>query len=323
MSNVKRVFLVSVFSFLFATSALGQLKQAADKVRFGTGYKAAPNYNLVMWAAEEQEIWKKHSLDVEWVTFEGTGLLLRSAAGGAVDMGAGTSMPVLIALSRGVPVIVVADYMSGAIFEVYVRPESPIRQPSELKGTKLGMSGGVSGAALATGQFLTKALGLEKDVKFIGLGGLPATVAALKRGIVDAIIQGNTAVVELIVKGELRPVVSVEDYLPKPWSDNLVFVTKELAKARPEAVRRAVSGHFEAMEFAKSSQAWAIEKLKSGLGFSDAAAKYVADISFPKREKRLNPEALKNVRNFLVEYGLVKKEGLPALETLFSAEFVQ
>lgn len=308
METFKRVFPLAVFFVLFTTSALGLLSSQAlglDKLRFGTGYKQAPNYNLIMWAGEEQGIWRKNGLEVEWVPFAGSGVLLRAAAAGGLDMGAGRAEAALISIARGVPAVIVGDYLSGAHFEVYVKSESPLRHPADLKGAKIALAS-FGSADHAIGQYLFRVLGLSGLVKFVVVGGLPSTMAALRQGHVDGIIQGFTAVAEFVTRGEIRTLVSSKGYLPKDWVDNTIFATRSLLAEKPEAVGRAVEAHFQAMEFSKANRAWTLDKLKSRMGYSEAAAEMIYEIHFPRREKRVNPEGIKNVLNFLVEFGLIK-----------------
>lgn len=309
------------FLWIFVASPTQVL--GLEKLRFGTGFKRAPDYNLPMWAAEEQGFWKKRGLTIEWVQVNGTGVLFRAAAAGAVDMGVGVSYPGLISLVRGVPALVVADYEGAAVFHVYVPPDSAIRKPEDIRDARIGVST-LSGAGYAAGIFLTKQLGFEGQAKFFSFGaGASGQLAALKSRKADAIILAASAVARLLAEGKLRSVVSMRDYLPKPWTEHVVFATRAIVKNKPDIVRKGVDSFFEGISYAQNNREWQIDILKSRARLSSRAAAIIADSIFPKRGKKIDPKALKNVMNFLVEYKLVKAKPLPKLETLYTTQFAQ
>lgn len=77
----------------------------------------------------------------------------------------------------------------------------------------------MGGMAHIYGQAVAKALGIE--MKYIGAGGIPHQVAALKGGLTPA-----TPSLSLVVRGEMRRVLTVRDYLPREWSDAIIFARK-------------------------------------------------------------------------------------------------
>ena len=65
---------------------------------------------------------------------------------------------------------------------LWVRADSPIREPKDLrKGALVGVLS-MGGFDHALGRMLLKAMGMERDVRFVGLGGVLPTMAALLRG---------------------------------------------------------------------------------------------------------------------------------------------
>ena len=82
----------------------------------------------------------------------------------------------------------------------------------------------MGGMAHIYGQAVAKALGIE--MKYIGAGGIPHQVAALKGGTADALLTPATPSLSLVVRGEMRRVLTVRDYLPREWSDAIIFARK-------------------------------------------------------------------------------------------------
>ena len=58
-------------------------------------------------------------------------------------------------------------------------------------------------------------------------------------------------------------------------------------------------------------------------GYSEEAAKLVnKDFAF-SRDGKVSRKGLENLRNFFIEYGLIPKEKAPAIEKLYTDEFVR
>ena len=291
---------------------------AAEKARVGTALKGVVWMELPMMAAEERGFWKEQNLEVEWTPFVGGGAMYRAMAGGHLQVGLSKIHSFTEAATGGVPGVIVADTGNEEFFEIWVRADSRIKKSEDLKGAKIGMA---RGAAHISGIVIARGLGLEKDVKFVAVGGTPERVAAVKAGAIDAFVQTFTPVVELMLKGELRSVASEKPFLPKDRASDVVTAHKDFVRKNPETVRRLIKAILSSLAFIQENRAWAIEKLRTNWRFSPEGAKLVYEnLSFGK-DGKINPKGVENARSYLVEFGGVSKEKVPPLEQLYTVEF--
>lgn len=293
---------------------------ALDKVKFGTSVKDHPAFYLPILAAEDKGFWKDQGLEVDWVPFTGAATLLRAVAAEAISMGMSGPVALVPAAARGVPVVIVANHNPTSEFLLLVRAESPYKEPKDLKGTKIGVLT-LGAATHAYARVIAKAAGIEKEVKFVGTGGLVETIAALRVKAVDAIVLNFPPLVPLILAGEARELVALADYLPKGWMDQVVFTRKELIRDKPEVVKRVIKAVLQGNNFVLTNRAWTMEKMKAMSGFSEEAAAAVFSRLALSRTGKIERPAMENIRNFLLEYELVPKDKAPPLEEIYTTKF--
>ena len=314
--------ILSLMVLVFSNFFLPQLVTfGAEKVRLGTALKGVPHFDATPTAAEEKGFWKGQGLEVEWIPFRGATDMFQAVAAGSLDMGIGDTIAAIQAFSRGVPLLMVADFPAPEYWYIWVLSKGTIKEPKDLKGARIGTSR-FGGSAYAFGQFLVRTLGLEKDVKFIAIGAIPERVAALKAGAIDAFMLTFPPVANLMVAGEIRGLVALRDYLPKEWLDNNVFAHKEFLEKRPELVRKTLRAIFQGVDFVRQNRPWIVEKLKANYGFSEEAARMASEGIYAGKGREIEPKSLENVKNFLIDYGLIQKEKSPAVEKLYSNDYL-
>lgn len=294
---------------------------AADKLKFGTPVKVSANYALPPLAAQDKGFWKENGLEAEWVPFKGGGELHRAFAAGAVDVamtGAGSATQ---AIANKVPEILVAETGSRVRFVIWVRADGPLKEPKDLKGATIA-SGRMGELTNAYGRVLARALGLEKDIKLVAGGGITEELAAIKAGKIDGRVGDLLSGLPLKVKGEIRELVAVDDFLPSPWVDQVVTAHTGVLKRNPDLIKRAVKALRQSALFAIKNRDWALEKLRSELGFSQEAANEAYGSFTYGEDWRIKKEALDNVRSFLVRYGIISEEKAPAVSELYIAGII-
>lgn len=308
--------MMTFFSFGLVFAAL-----AADKVALSTAVKVYPGYYLPVLAAEEKGFWKDNGLEVEWVPFPGTAAQFVAVAARASNIGLTPSDGAPVAAERGSPVFMVAELIPREPFLVWVKADSPYRHPRDLKGTKFGTPR-LGGTSHAFGRIVARAYGIEKDMRFIGAGGLPEMYAALRAGALDVIAQPISLTVGMKMAGIIREIGSMADYLPKPWLEHVIFARKDYARSNPDLVRRTIKATLQATDFMKKDSRWTIDKMKSLSGYSEAAAKAVYDDLEFTTTGRLERKAVENIRTIFIEYGILTKDKAPAVDDLFTNEYV-
>lgn len=293
---------------------------AAERLKYGTFSKDHPVVYLPMLAAEERGFWKDNGLEAEWMAFRGSAEMMQGVAAGELTLGLSTAVSVIQAAARGIPIMAVSEFHLKDYFIVWVPGQSPVRSPADLKGTKLGITR-IGGTDYAYMKMVLKSLQLEKDVRLVTMGGIPESLAMLRTGVVDGFIRSVYVMAKLKAAGEVRQLLVLDDYLPKEWLVHVIFASRESARAKPDMVKRAIRASLQAANFVGANQAWALAKIQKEQGFSEEVAKVIYQhLEFTKTGK-MKRAGLENVRNFLIEYGIVPKEKAPPLEEVYTAEF--
>src|SRR3972149_3547429 len=154
---------------MVAIILMGRGTWPQEKVRFASHFKANAYYVMPVLAALEKGFWKEQGLDPVWVPFDSATTMIQAVAAGEIDMGTHGMDSVIIAVSRGVPEVIVADPRMNVEFVIWVAGDSPMKEPRDLKGAKIAVSRfGVTPHRMAL--IGAKALGIEKDVKFVAAG---------------------------------------------------------------------------------------------------------------------------------------------------------
>lgn len=320
----KRLFLKSAstaLAIIFSAVGLSGVI-AAERLKIATPLKLSAVYALPALAAEEKGFWKQEGLQAEWFPFSGGSPFIRALAAGEFDLGMAGAGFLIPAVARGVDALFVADLNVVQPFYVWVRTASPIKGWRDLEGAKIAVST-LGGLDHSLGRAAVKRLGIEGKVRFVGLGGTQAAVAALIAGTVDARVSDMFAMANLKFSGQAREILAIGEYLPKDWMDVSLLSTKNFVEKSPETVRKVVKSTLRATDFVKDNRQWSIEKLKSVLGYSEEAAPEVYKLLTYSGDGKINREGLENVLNFLIEYGIVPKEKAPPVERLFTREFTR
>lgn len=306
---------------ILMVTGMANCVSALEKVRFSNSVRQ-PMYDLPFLAGEEKGIWKDVGLDVEWIPFRSSKLFFRSISSGKIDIGMVGTTSAIRAIVNGVPQLAVSDLET--VYEIYfwVPSASQIKKPSDLKGAKIGVTS-LGGMIHSYSAMVTSKLGLEKDVKFVVAGGIRAQVAGLKSGAFDTTMLSFIAMAPLKLKGEVREVLLVKDYLPKDWSENVLVAQKKFITSNPETVRKSIKAFFRAANFVPENRSWAIERMTTTLGYKkDVANAIYLRLNYGKKPK-IFPKALENIMSFLVEYGVVPKEKALPAKDLYTTRFIR
>lgn len=314
----KKLFLLFVAGMLVLLSSA----PAREKLRFTSPVKDFPPYYLIIFAAEEKGFWKANGLDVEWVPFTSGPALNQAVAAKAVSLGFAAVPTHIMAVSRGLPVVLISRIRdSDGGFYIWVRAGGPFKRPQDLKGAKIAVSR-LGSTPHAYGQLVARKLGLEKEIRFIGVGGWIPTLAMLKTKVIDGGINTISQFLELKLRGEVIDLVPVADYLPQPWIASGVFVRKDFINDQGEQAGKAVRAVRQAIDFIFKNRSWAIEKMKAESGFSEPAAGMTFDRTlYYSSDDRIDTKALENITNVMIEFGIIPKEKAPPVNELFTRQF--
>ena len=201
--------------------------------------------------AIEKGIFAKYGIDLQVINFaKGGAEAAAGVASGQVDMGSfGT--PILTAISKGIPIKIVASPpIKKNPFVLVARPG--IKRVKELKG-KTVATGALGGGNHQSFLKILYANGLtEKDVKIIATGGVDEELI-LKSGKVDAVNVSSITVTKLVKEQTGHIIAKAVDYYGH-YQHSFVFATDAFIKNNPETVRNFIKASREAYQYAKTHQ---------------------------------------------------------------------
>lgn len=293
---------------------------AIEKINFATAIKVTPAYYLPVLAAEEKGFWKENGLEVNWIPFRGGPDMQKAIVARSVMIGLTTAGGLIAGVSRGVPVIIVADLQKTAGVGLYVLADSPIKDPKQLAGKKIGVTR-LGAVDHAYANFVAAKLGIK--VRVVAAGGVPEKIAALRAGALDTFTIFMYPIMEQKVRGVVKELLAVDELLPKEWITHLVFAHKQVVKDNPAQVQRVVNAVLKSTTFIRNSRAWALATMKKMQGYSDAAAAGVYKVLRFTKDGKVNPKAVENVKQFLIKSKVIKKEKAPRVGELYTTQFTK
>lgn len=316
---MKRVVASSV---ILAVSSLWSLSPSfsAEKFRVGTAVRGNPPFFVFLMATQEKGFWKAQGLEGEWVPFNATVAMAQAAVAGAIDTGVQRLSGLVLIASRKIPVIAVSNLAEPIPWYLWVKADSVIREPKELKGAKIAVTriGDITHAnALAT----VRALGLEKETKIVATGGVPHMIAALKAGVADGVALSVITMASLEYQGEARKLVDLTQYTGQRWDYLILYARKELVQKKPELTKTGLRALFQGARFANDNPAWAVEKIKSEMRWPEPVARRVYELSRYSRDGTMDVASFEGMRKFMSDYRLLAEGTPPALDDLVTTRF--
>ena len=139
-----------------------------------------------LWMAHDLGLFVKHGVEVQPVFIEGGSRAAQAIVARDIDVGI-LSGGVIEATLAGAELTFVGTHLKTLVFSLYGPPE--IRGVPELKGKTIGVTRFATPAQYSAILALRK-FGLEadRDVKLLQTGGIPNSLAAMQKGVVQAAV---------------------------------------------------------------------------------------------------------------------------------------
>lgn len=317
----KRWFFVLTIAAVSLTFTLNA--QAAEKLKVASAVRLSPVFYLPILGAEAGGSWKQNGLDAEWTPFGSGAAMYRAVAAGETKIGLSMVPAEFQAVAAGIPVVIISDLHPKDDFYIWVGTKSRFKEPKDLKGgAKVGVSR-FGGTEHAYGRMIAKVLGLEKELKLISTGGIPESLGALKAQTIDGVLLSPHQMIKFKVAGEVKELVAVVDFRPREWASYVIFADRGFASKNADVTKRAVRSLLQGMEHIRKNPKWTIEKMKELNGYSEEEAKMIYQVLDFTRDGKMSKKGLENVRNFLIEYGIVSKDKAPRVEEMYTDQFTE
>jgi NitT/TauT family transport system substrate-binding protein len=219
---------------------------AAEQIvvsNFGVAANGMP-YAIAM----DKGFFKAEGADVSGIlSSAGGGTTVRNLMTGHLSFGEIDLAGTVAAIQQGADLKIISDnVLTVAEFVWAVKPDSPIKTITDLKGKKIGYTNPRS-TSQALDILLLEAAGLKPDdAELVKTGGFGEAVVALNLGLIDA-----SAIADPVWsknKSQFRVLVSASDVLP-PLCNVIGVTTGEAAATKGDFIRAILRGRRKAVEF--------------------------------------------------------------------------
>ena len=203
-------------------------------------------------------LYQKHGLELEVVTFEGSARLHQAMVAGSIDiaLGSGATMS---DVGKGEPSLCIAETLGPpADIAIIVPYNSPIKTPDDMRGKLTGVASPGSVTEWVLFELARQKGWPLGDMKTVGLGGIQASIAAIRTGQVEAIVSDVAAGFFLEPQKIARVLVPCSSYI----SDCVMHANYASTKAmtdKPDAVTAFCAGWFEAVEVMQNDKAQSVK----------------------------------------------------------------
>jgi ABC-type nitrate/sulfonate/bicarbonate transport system substrate-binding protein len=204
---------------------------------------------LYLWIAQEKGFFKKNGVNID-LTHIPTNQAVQALVGGKVNFV--TAGPqVLEANLAGADTVYIMSPVNTFVFSVYGKPE--IANIKALAGKTLGATNKGTPTDVA-GHMLLRRNGLKPDVdvKFAYLKEIPALVAALQQGVIDAALLAPPSTLTARNLG-LKELLNVTS-LRIPFVQHAIGTSRSYINANPDLVRSFVRGAAEGLDFLRKNR---------------------------------------------------------------------
>jgi NitT/TauT family transport system substrate-binding protein len=320
MRTTRRRFL-AVTGGALATGVLGvppAWAQSLTAVKIGCVVLGDFGINAPTLVGLEKGFFKQNGLDAEMIPFKGGPDLLKGVLAGAADIGLTGATDPLVFRERGTTIRAMATILEKNHFTLTVGPQ--IKRVEDLKGGSIGVTV-VGSTTWVFARMLAKKMGwdAEKDVKIVGVGGIDAQAAALRRGEIQGVIFGDAGAV-LESQGIGRIIMRLDEVTPK-WISLIAYSTDELIKSKKDTLRLTLRSIFQGARFCRDNAEESIRIAAKGIGWPEPATRRAYDIVRPllSADGKIDLDALRFMQDTLLELGVLKKR-LP-LDEHYTTEF--
>jgi NitT/TauT family transport system substrate-binding protein len=253
---------------LFALSVLFRPSFAAETAlpQATAVYGVIATDPIYLWIAQDRGLFKKNGLNID-LTHIPTNQAVQALVGGKIQFTT-TGPQIIEANLAGADTVYILSPVNTFVFSLYSKPD--ITNMKSLAGKTIGATNKGTPSDIA-GHMIVAQSGLKPDVdvKFIYLKEIPALVAALQQGIVDAAILSAPATLTARNFG-LKELLNVTA-LKIPFVQHAVATTRSFINANQELVRRFVRSAAEGIDYLRKNRADAIAIMSKYTKITDAA----------------------------------------------------
>lgn len=294
------IFLLSCL--LFSTMILSEpFPVFAEPLRIA--YTATAMIYGPLWVAQEAGIFKKYKLDVDKLFYIAGGTPSTQALiAGEVDIAFTAAGAVVSANLSGSDVVLLGATMDRLPFEVWANPA--IKEPAQLKGTKMGVSR-LGATSDFVARYVLKKWGLKpgNDVVIFQSGGMPEVFMALKTGSIQSgVIDAGPFTIQAKNEGFLRLADLVN--LDLAYVFGPLAARQSFLRTRSDLASRFMKAYVEGIHRFKTDKGVALSSIEKYTKVKITPAVELLYEQYANRYIKRIPEAtLEGIQTILEEIG--------------------
>lgn len=286
-------FLVSVATLLRAPSPL-----FAEPLRIA--YTSIAIVFAPLWTTQEAGIFKKHGLDTELLYIGGGPPSTQALLAGDVKISFTAAGAVVSANLAGSDVVLLGTTVDTLPFEIWSVPT--IREPSQLKGTRMGVTR-IGATSDFVGRYVLKKWGLKpgSDVVIFQTGAGPEVFAALTGGSVQSgVMSAGPYTIEAERQGFVRLADVSTMGLAYPYGPFAALGS--FIRSQPDVVSRFMRAYVEGLHRFKTDKRFALATLEKHTRVKTSpATERIYDIFAQRYLKRVPEATAEGIRTIMDE----------------------
>jgi ABC-type nitrate/sulfonate/bicarbonate transport system substrate-binding protein len=264
MSKLFRIALLYSLTTVIASPA----HTAGETLRAASGGFTTAIHS-VLWAAYEQNLFRKYGLDVEYLALTSGRLGMQMMLSDDIQFLFSTGVTVVTTNLQGGNLALIAGGLNFFPNKLIVRPE--IKRPADLKGKVLAVGG--FGAANHTALLVSlEKLGVNsKDVTILQIAGTAAQLGALVKGAIHGLMFNEPQATIAIKKFGMQSLIDLSDS-KIPFPQNAFIVKRSYLEANRERVVNFMKAVAESIFLLKRDRPLTIRLIKKYIRVSDEEA---------------------------------------------------
>lgn len=300
-----------------STAAAGQ----TTSVRLGLVVAHDFDEELPQYVALHRGYFKAEGLKVTVTAFQGGADAVKAVAAGNVDILAGTGPDSPAAVSKGVPLKVFAGVAQKNDLVLIAGPKSGITSLADIKGKRIGITKFGSLTDFIARIEAQKAGLTDKQIKEVALGGIPALLAGLSSGAIDAFNGPLSASLIAQQAGKGHIVAHFANIHPQDQFTVLEASPKYLS-SHTATVKKFLQAYYKAITYLKSNPSYGVKATEGALALKPPIAKKVYDDLAPllSSDGAVNTTGLETYAK--VQVGLGIAPTTPKLSQYYTGQFL-
>lgn len=298
METFKRVILLTVFFFLFTTSALGQLKTLK------VGFIPITDY-LPVYVAIEKGFFAEQGLKAELVPMAGGAAILPAVAGGSLDLGVAATHSLVLARAQGFDFKVVADgsYIAPKIVALVAHKDAGIRSYKDLEGKKVAINTLKAVGHIFIKEMMERQGGDIKKVHFVEIP-FPRMIGPLLNREVDAAHAAEPFVSVMLAEPALMNVGDHFEMVNPGGVLSHIVSTEAWIKKNSDLAARFARSVGKGVDYVYANMAEARQIIPKYTGLEGDVAQKIALTGY---KKCLDLKNLQWTVEFMLKHGLIEK----------------